>query len=288
MSAIFIGGSQRSGTTLLQTILCASGATNPMIGEAKYFRQLVQAYVFGKRQFGAETQDYFKDPEELRGFHAGLLEGFLAHTLARFEGARHLVLKEPHLTMLFPEIGELLPEARFVCVVRDPRDVIASMVEVGRKLAAQGIENDAMARMFIRRDMRELSRYYLSFYLPALRSASPGFMEKSLFLRYEDLVQAPEPALARVAEFTGVSLARIDAAAEDPGTGKVDFEAVNPYRKAWVTKLYGKKVSESRVGSFRRILKPGEIAAIVQNCRGVMTRFKYPFGAGRGQAAGPQ
>jgi len=287
MTTVFVGGSQRSGTTLLQTILCASGATNPMIGEAKYFRQLVQAYVFGKRQFSAETRDYFTDVEELRAFHAGLLQGFLARTLARFAGAQHLVLKEPHLTMLFPEVGELLPAARFVCVVRDPRDVIASMVVVGRKLAAQGNADDPMGRMFVKRDMGALSRHYLSFYVPALRSASPGFMERCLFLRYEDLVQKPEEALARVAEFTGLNLSGLDAAA-DPGTGQVDFEAVNAYRKAWVTKLYGKKADASRIGAFRKILKPAEIAGIVQNCRGLMTRFNYPFGAGRGKAPPPQ
>jgi hypothetical protein len=287
MRTIFVGGSQRSGTTLLQTILCASGATNPMIGEAKYFRQLVQAYVFGKRQFASETRDYFKDPEELRAFHGGLVQAFLEHTRARFAGAQHLVLKEPHLTMLFPEIAELLPEARFVCVVRDPRDVIASMIEVGRKLAAEGIADDAMGRLFVRRDMAALSRHFLSFYVPALRSASPGFMERCLFLRYEDLVQKPEATLKQVADFTGLDLASIDAAA-DPGTGEVDFDKVNAYRKAWVTKLYGRKADASRIGAFRKVLQPAEVAAVVQNCRGLMTRFNYPFGAGRGKAAQKQ
>ena len=286
MTAIFVGGSQRSGTTLVQTILCASGATNPMIGEAKYFRQLVQAYAFGKRQFSGETRDYFKDLEELRVFHGGLIQRFLDHTLARFEGAKHLVLKEPHLTMLFPELVELLPAARFICVVRDPRDVIASMIEVGRKLDEKGIADDPMGRMFVRRDMRALSRHYLSFYLPALRSADSGFMERYLFLRYEDLVQKPDEAMKQVAAFTGLEIAGLDATA-DPGTGEVDFEKVNEYRKAWATKLYGKKADASRVGAFRKVLKPAEIAAVVQNCRGVMNRFKYPYGAGRaGQAGG--
>ena len=283
MTQIFVGGSQRSGTTLMQTILCASGATNPMVGEAKYFRQLVQAYAFGKRQFPAETRDYFKDLEDLRAFHGGLMESFLAHTLARFEGAKHLVLKEPHLTMLFPELAELLPQAKFVCVVRDPRDVIASMIEVGRKLDAQGIADDPMGRMFVSRNMRALSQHYLSFYLPALRSADAGFAARYLFLRYEDLVQKPDEAMKQVAEFNGLELAGMDMSA-DPGTGEVDFEKVNAYRKAWATELYGKKADASRIGAFRKVLKPAEIAAVVQNCRGIMNRFKYPYGAGRAGA----
>ena len=74
MTCVFIGGSQRTGTTLFQSILCKDIDTNPMIHETKYFRQLVQAYVFGKRQFKAETLDYFENPDELTQFHSGLME----------------------------------------------------------------------------------------------------------------------------------------------------------------------------------------------------------------------
>jgi hypothetical protein len=274
MATVFVGGSQRSGTTLVQTILCRSSGANPMVGEVKYLRQMVQAYAFGKRMFGSETNDYFDNPEELRRFHGGLLESFLAHARARFKSS-HLVLKEPHLTMVFPELAELVPEARFVCVVRDPRDVIASMIEVGQKLAASGIKNEAMADTFARRNMREMCKHYLSFYLPALRSASAEFMARSLFLRYEDLAQAPEAALETLTKFTGLDLGGFDAAREDPGTGKVDFQSVNDYRKAWVTELYGKKISESRIGAFRKVLKPKEVAEIAQHCRGIMQRFRY-------------
>jgi hypothetical protein len=68
----------------------------------------------------------------------------------------------------------------------------------------------------------------------------------------------------------------------------VDFDKVNAYRKAWVTKLYGRKADASRIGAFRKVLQPAEVAAVVQNCRGLMTRFNSPFGAGRGKAAQKQ
>jgi len=103
-------------------------------------------------------------------------------------------------------------------------------------------------------------------------------------VRYEDLVRKPDEVLKKVGAFTGLDLTAVDAAA-DPGTGAVDFDKVNDYRKAWVTKLYGKKADASRIGSFRKTLKPAEIAAIVQNCRGLMTKFQYPFGGGRGKAS---
>src|SRR3546814_15733803 len=44
-----------------------------------------------------------------------------------------LVLKSPELATYFPHAAVLLPAARFVISVRDPKDTIASMIEVGEK-----------------------------------------------------------------------------------------------------------------------------------------------------------
>lgn len=274
MTCIFIGGSQRTGTTLLQTILCRDNTTNPMVHEAKYFRQLIQAYVFGKRQFAAETNGYFDDVEALRKFHAGVIEHFLEHVLKRFNNARNLVLKEPHLTMVFPDISELISSARFICIIRDPRDVIASMVRVGQKLAEKGINNDPMAQIFNKRDMRILSQHFKSFYMPVLRNSDPELGKKCIFLRYEDLVQSPGPVLERLRKFTGLSLDGFDSDS-DPGTGKVNFDAADPYRSAWVSKLYGKKISSDRIGTHKDVLTSAEVDIIEQSCQGMMTRFKY-------------
>ena len=274
MAYIFIGGSQRSGTTLLQTILCKDHATNPMVHEAKYFRQLIQAYIFGKRQFDAETNGYFDNVESLRKFHAGLIEIFMTHLRKRFDNVENLVLKEPHLTMVFPEISELIDSARFVCIIRDPRDVIASMIKVGKKLAQSGIKNDPMSQIFNKRDMRILSRHYKSFYIPVLRSTDQELGKKSMFVRYEDLVEAPGPTLERLREFTGLTLDEFNKNS-DPGTGKVNFDAADPYRSAWVTKLYGKKISNDRIGAYKEVLTADEVEIIEKACQGIMARFNY-------------
>ena len=47
--SIFIGGSARSGTTLLQNILCTSKETNPLIPESAPFRFLAESYINIKR-----------------------------------------------------------------------------------------------------------------------------------------------------------------------------------------------------------------------------------------------
>jgi hypothetical protein len=274
MSWIFVGGSQRGGTTLLQTLLCQDAEANPLIQEAKYLRHLVAAYRFGKSQFQLETRDYFRDADSYLAFNRKLIRAFLDNTLSLFPGRKHLVLREPHLTMLFPELAELLPKARFLCVMRDPRDVIASMIEVGKKLQAQGTATDAMARLFIGRNMDQLSQHVMSFYEPVFRNRAKGLRERIHFLRYEDLVREPEQQLQILRRFTGLKLDGVDPHA-DPDMGKVDHDRGSDYQRAWKTDKDGKAIADDRIGRYLKVLDPKEVAAIEKNCGRVMTRFKY-------------
>ncbi len=274
MSWIFVGGSQRGGTTLLQTLLCQDKTVNPLLQEAKYLRHLVGAYRFGKAQFDIETRDYFRDAEDYLAFNRKLIRGFLDHVLALFPGRRHLVLREPHLTMLFPELAELLPRAKFICVIRDPRDVIASMIEVGRKLQAQGQTKDVMARLFTGRNMDDLCRHVQSFYEPVVRARASALKDRVLFVRYEDLVQAPRQQLDVLRRFTGLKLVDVDPDAE-PDTGRVDHGSGSRYQRAWKTEKDGKAISDDSVGRHADVLQPEEIAAIEKHCGRLMTQFKY-------------
>lgn len=274
MTCFFVGGSQRSGTTLLQTILCQDESVNPLIQEAKYLRHLVTAYRFGKHQFKAETKDYFKNPKAYYAFNARMVRTFIQNTRAQFPKAKHLVLREPHLTVLFPELAELLPKAKFLCIVRDPRDVLASMIKVGARLKDQGTETDIMSRLFLSRDIPALCRHYLSFYGPALKAGSGALKQRLLLLRYEDLVGAPEAEVAKVREFTGIGLKNFDPG-KNLETGRVDFSKLDKYRKAWTSPENSQKITDTRIGTYKEVLSEAECAAVTENCRKFMERFKY-------------
>ena len=161
MTLIFVGGAQRTGTTMLQSLLCQAPDTNPMIMEARYLFCLVRAYASAKRVWNIKTKDYFDNPENLPRFHSEFIVKFLKNTASRYDDVPHLVLKEPHLTLYFADLFELLPAARFVVMLRDPRDAIASMIEVGKKLDTEEKKN-----YLPKRDMAELSKYFKSFYGP--------------------------------------------------------------------------------------------------------------------------
>ena len=73
MSYIFIGGSQRSGTSLVNQLLCSDEAANPFLAECSYMRHLIQPYISLRNQAPDEIPYYFENIENFRQFQRKLL-----------------------------------------------------------------------------------------------------------------------------------------------------------------------------------------------------------------------
>lgn len=271
MAVIFVGGSQRTGTSIAQQMLCQLPSANPYIYEANFLRQLVQCYADAKNNFGNSHESYFGDVSSLRGFSAGVVLAFLEQTKKRLGGCEHLVLKEPHLTMLWPALAELVADAKFVLMVRDPRDVIASMVQVGEKQQRLG-----QNYIFARRDIPQLCRHFLSFYAPALSCQDTDFRSRLGVARYEELATDPAQALRGLARFTGLPFDEVDVTTK-PTEGMVSTHETrtNPQFSPWVTELNGQALSTSRIGRHVDVLTPDETEQIETLCGEFFSCFNY-------------
>lgn len=264
----FVGGAPRSGTTLLQSILCADETVNPLIFEAAPFRFLLEAYMKVKNNFNRFPGVYFNSIEDLNNFYSKHLILFLDNLKQNYSCER-LVLKEPELTKSFPLILKLLDGTRFLCIVRDPRAAIASMLVWGDKMRAEGREH-----FFQNRDMVELSRYYNAFYTPLLKCESTTFQEKIKYIKYEDLVLEPTKIVDEIRDFTGLKLKDF-APNQDWKNTKIDFcDNDLPIRDA-VTELYGKPISSSRIATYEQMLTEDEIKTVEKECRLIFKSFEY-------------
>jgi hypothetical protein len=69
----------------------------------------------------------------------------------------------------------------FLIMVQDPRDTIASMIEVGERLLQQGYQ-DIFTTMFTTHDMKQLCNHYKSFYTPSIHYQVPDFQNQLLYI----------------------------------------------------------------------------------------------------------
>ena len=269
MTWVFVGGAERSGTTLLRAVLCQAAGVHPAIGEDRFTKHIAIGFADILAHWDRHGRDYFTDRKDARQVCGDMLRGYLGHMQVRWPGTEHVVMKEPALTRHLPAVAALLPEALFVVAVRDPRDIAASLLAVGERQAAAG------EPMRYRRDMTLLGRYIMDYYAPALRAAPRLGSKRLAWMRYEELARQPVDAARDLARFTGLDLTRYDPAAAWPGwdDGRVDHEAFASGH--WRSDLWGEPVRADRVGAWRQALTDEEAAAVAAACRPLMRAFGY-------------
>lgn len=208
---IFLVGTGRSGTTLLQLILNA----HPNIaiwGEIHYFDQILQIknwvpsimkpedlehfFSYLKRtehyQYLPGAQRVFESTKSrllaekncnYEKFYRILIEEY-----AKSQGKLRFGEKTPYNILYLEEITQLFPKGKIIHIKRDPRDVVASYIKL--PAASKDVIIHSLAwKCFI-----TSWENYL---------AMPPVAHNYLQLTYEDLVYNPEQELKKICEFIG-------------------------------------------------------------------------------------
>ena len=201
----FVVGCQRSGTTLLQTMLDA----HPQLAippESHFIVPLAK-----RLGPGAELDDAGRDRlvdalTERRRFADWRMDHGEVAAIVERSGPRDLAEairalfaawagragktrygdKTPRYVRYMPLLGELFPEARFVHLIRDGRDVTLSMIEAFKRGPQTAVEG----AMYWRADVEAGRRHG--------RDLGP---ERYLEARYEDMVADQEGVLRAICDF---------------------------------------------------------------------------------------
>lgn len=259
---IFVGGAMRSGTTLVHRLLCTAPGMNDFVAEAHLLRELLALYKRAITLGESAIEPFFPDPESCKRYFARCVDELLNAARARHNPDGPLVLKNPELTMYFPELAALQPQARFVLVVRDPRDCVASMSVVAERAATAGA---APPMPDMADGTKGIATLFLKYYANVITSALMRDPERLFTIRYEDLVTNPRETIIRLSLWSGLN---IDAdAIERPDAG----DDVSIFGAS----LYGKKISDASIGGFARRLGAADVAAIVEITRSFMEFYGY-------------
>lgn len=182
----------------------------------------------------------------------------------RAEGKPRWGCKSTFMVDYVEQVLEVFPRARFIWLVRDPRDVAASAKE-----AVFGHCHPVLsARLWNRQQLRA-------------REACGKYAERTIrLLRYEDLVSAPEIALKEVCQFLDEEFH--DVMLEPHLTPAA--QQIAALSKSW--RNTGTPVNSSRVGSHARRLSPAERRWVEGVTREMADELGYPMPAD-GNAAPP-
>lgn len=243
---IFVGGSPRSGTTLVQRILDC----HPEIyggPEFDFVPYIMHLFEDMRKAIRSGRIDAILTEESLIQAFRKLLIGLLSPKLSA-EGVSYLSEKTPSNVLAFAWLEECAPEAKKILVVRDPRDIVSSMLEVGQRQRRR----HGRASGFVRDTVAAVK--YMNKYL----KAGADFADSSancLVVYYEDVVSNLMGVANRMYRFIGVrELDRLNLESER-------FEAARNQESwaEWYTlgTLSG-GVEKDRVGIAEQRLKRGD------------------------------
>jgi hypothetical protein len=280
--SIFVAGSARSGTTLLQSALGAHEriAAPPEIYFATRIWSLSDYYgdlrddvaleraVRATLDFalleslGLDITAILAEAKAGPRTYGGLLDTVMRHIATR-RGKARWSDKTPWQA---PAIAwELAPQAQVIHIVRDPRDVIASSVE------APWIEERPL----------DLARAWTRFNRRAARDGAAAGPARYHRVRYEDLVNDPETVLRLVCAFLQEAF---DPAMLDPSarseSGTV-VETAAPWQDRVAT-----PIGASRIGRYPEVLNRRDRCLIAPALARELEAFGYEAPRRRALIAG--
>lgn len=264
---LFVIGCHRSGTTVLRRIL----NTHPEIWLAKETQYLaaldltpgdwhrprpraeMEAHVRWTQPFLAATGwSTLPDPSALPS-SLTWADTYRWICLQEQPSGRTLAYwgdNTPRYVSLVPELDRAFPDARYLHIVRDPRDVVRS----ARALWFGGNTSLTAAEEWIER-------------VAAGLAASSLVGDRIRLIRFEDLLREPQKTLASVAQFLGLP-DRFDP--NDTGS-----DAGHLARGQDHLSKVAEPLDPKVIGRYREALTPRQIAEIEQLCQPLLRALGY-------------
>jgi hypothetical protein len=252
---VFVLGCPRSGTTWVQRLL----SCHPRVRTGQESNLFIDSIGLQLRRWrrglslrersGVGLACYFTEPEMLELLREFMLK-LLQRMLAPLEDGEIFVEKTPDHALYLAEIIEMLPAGRIIHVIRDPRDVVASLIAASRGWASESL--------WAPRSARQGAKLWMKSVKTVQKTIENTQTKQVLEVRYEDLYDSPIPSLKRIAEFVGLEwteeqmLAVVEANRFAPG-GKADQPSIPLSGQAALT--FGPRVIDPE--GFLRKGKPG-------------------------------
>ncbi|MEM7192962.1 MAG: sulfotransferase [Pseudomonadota bacterium] len=262
---ILISGARRTGTTLMNQIICSDPGANSQVGEARIITKFLEAFAWADDSYDTVVKWYFESQQGYEEFKSATINALLGHAYDALKPRDKLVLKAPAFSGLIDEAMQWLPNSQFLICIRHPLDQVASELEVGQRQLQKNSKKTGRAAA---RDVAGLARTYFNRYTKFL-SASEEKPGKFVFVRFEDVVTSPDETIRSLERDLNV-----DLSAFDPEKEWVDFKNKEELsRMPAHVEQYGAPIDSSRVGRHEGVLTDDEAAEVRTICAPILERF---------------
>ena len=193
---VFAGGCPRSGLTVLRALLAGHSrlACGPDTGLPPSIA--FQWNAFATQLGTLHAAEFDMDGEAVRANMARLLTELIGEPVRGTP--QHLLVEKTALNVVaFEPLAKLLPEARFIHVVREGRDVAASLLERDWR--------DSNGHRFAHTVRPDAALKYWSDLTGIGLKAEAALGPRIIRVRYEDLVTRPKAALTSLTRFLGLA-----------------------------------------------------------------------------------
>lgn len=255
---MLVAGPPRSGTTWLHRELCKSESAYGFLPECTLLTQQVSLYSRTRRYCDAHRfAAYFGSKAALDEFYRDTVAKMLDLVMRLKEGAESctLILKDPELSHVLCDLGDVMPAHQLVVLIRDPRDVIASFKRVTlRKQEPWDIEAS----------IKTAYSYYHGIHLYRKEAEA-----NACFVRYEDLIAHGLDDLRNFLELPG------PLASEDDTKVLQDVMSHLDKDDPFFSDLYLKPTTSDAIGAYRATLSRDEISQVERVFSGVLSTWRY-------------
>lgn len=252
---IFVGGSPRSGTTLLQNML----DSHPDIIGAPEFLHLPDILRLRStlhRSIGTGRIDSYCSETSVDALVREMIMSFLLPLWNR-SGRTYLSEKTPENILVFSELISLFPDSRFLHIVRDPRAIVASMLEVAKKARARNLKPASYTTSVAAATAHTRKCIVSGF------QAAAAHPEKICTIAYERLVESSASETRRICAFLEIPWAQ---SMLEPGERSHPGEAVmtSKTEEIWYDRgSFARNPATDSVAKWRKQLTHREQSAIM-------------------------
>ena len=274
-NVLLIGGAMRSGTTVIHRSLCTAENSNPYISESWFLSDIMRLYRWNLTRYNVRHADQFGDVRNFKELIWLNIRQYLTLVSVKYNDPEKLILKHPELTYYFYELSKHFHNFKFIVIVRDPRDVIASIIRV----AGRHIKNKISSPQTDLVDIKKHCEHYAAYYADVIKNLG-NFYNRLMFVKYEDFMNEPNKQLLRISQFSGArydtnrAIEFLPEHASSPNFDKEEREK-DSFSGAFWSDSYTQPISTDRIGRYKEVLNDEQIKEIERRLQPFGNRFNY-------------